>query len=82
MGCFAYCAQCAFDRLRAMRFGDFGIECAYGAIYAKSIVGPGAGCAGKILAMLRSLGVVLCVQRVLVHVLGVRGGGAHGQERE
>jgi len=35
-----------------MRFGDFGIECAYGAIYAKSIVGPGAGCAGKILAML------------------------------
>jgi hypothetical protein len=52
MGCFAYCAQCAFDRLRAMRFGDFGIECAYGAIYAKSIVGPGAGCAGKILAML------------------------------
>ena len=56
MGCFAYCAQCAFDRLRAMRFGDFGIECAYGAIYAKSIVGPGAGCAGKILAM-------LCVRR-------------------
>ena len=52
MGCFAYCAQCAFDRLRAMRFGDFGIECAYGAIYAKSIVGPGAGCAGKNLAML------------------------------
>ena len=57
MGCFAYCAQCAFDRLRAMRFGDFGIECAYGAIYAKSIVGPGAGCAGKILAMLCRCGV-------------------------
>ena len=52
MGCFAYCAQCAFDRLRAMRFGDFGIECAYGAIYAKSLVTPAAGCAGKNLAML------------------------------
>ena len=52
MGCFAYCAQCAFDRLRAMRFGDFGIECAYGAIYAKSRVTAGAGCAGKNLAML------------------------------
>ena len=56
MGCFAYCAQCAFDRLRAMRFGDFGIECAYGAIYAKSRVTAGAGCAGKNLAMLCSDG--------------------------
>ena len=52
IGCFAYCAQCAFDRLRAMRFGDFGIECAYGAIYAKSIQTSAAGYAGKNLAML------------------------------
>ena len=67
MGCFAYCAQCAFDRLRAMRFGDFGIECAYGAIYAKSRVTAGAGCAGKNLAMLCSVGR-LSLQVLLVVV--------------
>jgi len=52
LGCFAHCAQCVFGRLRAMCFGDFCcIECAYGAIYAKSVVGAAAVvaavCAGK-----------------------------------
>ena len=68
MGCFAYCAQCAFDRLRAMRFGDFGIECAYGAIYAKSRVTAGAGCAGKNLAMLWFCPVVKCFFYLVVTV--------------
>ena len=68
MGCFAYCAQCAFDRLRAMRFGDFGIECAYGAIYAKSRVTAGAGCAGKNLAMLcGDLPAKIQIQHPLIH---------------
>jgi hypothetical protein len=64
IGCFAYGAQCAFDRLSAMRLGGFGIECAYGAICAKSIVAAAAGYAGKNLASAgaNSLSLVGCAR--------------------